>query len=166
MAATRATAPATQISQTTTAADFTGSAAGLNSPYNAAASTLGGAYGAGALGNSAYGSTYGSAYGTGMYGGGGYGTGYGTGYGGMGSYGGMGTYGSTYGGGYGGIGGGYGGMSRFGYGGGMMGAGGGMVDPNQFGWLASINQIVGSIGQITEVRLGGCFPRAPAKAVF
>jgi hypothetical protein len=42
-----------------------------------------------------------------------------------------------------GFGGGYGAMSRF---------GGGIMDPNgQLGWLNGINQIISSIGQITEV---------------
>ena len=96
---------------------------------------------------------YGSRYGVGGYGGmtGGYGTSYGGAYGG-----GYGAYGSGYGGyggGYGGYGGGYGGygMSRLGgmYGGGMNGP---MQDPSaQFGWLHSFNQMVASIGQITEL---------------
>ncbi|RLN92693.1 hypothetical protein BBJ28_00017500, partial [Nothophytophthora sp. Chile5] len=106
-----------------------------------------GAYGATGYGAGGLGSTYGSTYGTGGYGGmGGYG-----GYGGMSSYGGgMGGYGGI-GGGYGGGYGGYGMSSRMGYGG-MMGGPGGMMDPNgQLGWLSSFNQIVSSIGQITEV---------------
>ncbi len=85
------------------------------------------------------------------------------------------TYGSNYGGlggyggGYGGYGGGYGGYSRLsgGYGGGFGGynsfgtggnyGAGGMMDPQgNMGWLSSFNQIVGSVGQITEV---GCSAR-------
>uniref|UniRef100_H3GRP9 Peroxin-13 n=1 Tax=Phytophthora ramorum TaxID=164328 RepID=H3GRP9_PHYRM len=129
----------------------------------AAASTFGGAaaqpqYGAGTgygatgygttggYGATGYGTGLGSTYGTGYGGIGGYGGG---GYGGMSSYGGMGGYGGGIGG-YGGGYGGYGGMSRMGYGGGMMG---GMMDPNSggLGWLSSFNQIVSSIGQITEL---------------
>ncbi|TMW63882.1 hypothetical protein Poli38472_014792 [Pythium oligandrum] len=95
-------------------------------------------------------SVYGSAYGGTGYGGG-YGSGYGSGYGGMGGYGGYGGGYSSYGGGYGG----YGGYSRFGggYGGGMMGGGmNGMMDPNgHMGWLTSFNQMVSSIGQITDM---------------
>eukprot|EP00644_Phytophthora_capsici_P015482 jgi/Phyca11/534525/estExt2_fgenesh1_pg.C_PHYCAscaffold_240111 len=111
-----------------------------------AASALNGAsqYGAGAT--TGYGATgYGTTGGIGGYGGG-YGgmNSYG-GYGGMSSYGGLGGYGGGYGG-YGG----YGGMSRMGYGG--MGGMGGMMDPNGgLGWLNSFNQIVSSIGQITEL---------------
>lgn len=155
LSAVAATRAGVQSAQSQPAVDLAGSA-GLNSAFGSAAGSLGGAYGTGA-----YGSTYGAgAYGTSAYGAGGYGSGMYGGVGTMGSYGGGygssmygGGYGSSmYGGGYGGLGGGYG-MSRFGYGGGAMGgAGGGLVDPSQFGWLASINQIVGSIGQITEVR--------------
>ncbi|ETL47953.1 hypothetical protein F442_02486 [Phytophthora nicotianae P10297] len=114
--------------------------------------------GASALGTaSQYGTTGYGATGYGGYGATGYGTGlgstYGTGYGGIGGYGGMSSYGGLggYGGGYGGYGG-YGGMSRMGYGG-MMGGMGGMMDPNSggLGWLNSFNQIVSSIGQITEL---------------
>ncbi|EEY61954.1 uncharacterized protein PITG_13927 [Phytophthora infestans T30-4] len=116
------------------------------------ASALGTApqYGTTGYGATGYGGYGASGYGTGMgstgYGGIG---GYGGGYGGMSSYGGLGGYGGGYGG-YGGGYGGYGGMSRMGYGG-MMG--GGMADPNSggLGWLNSFNQIVSSIGQITEL---------------
>uniref|UniRef100_A0AAV1U896 Peroxin-13 n=1 Tax=Peronospora matthiolae TaxID=2874970 RepID=A0AAV1U896_9STRA len=84
-----------------------------------------------------------TGYGTGM--GSTYGTGLGSTYaGGMNSYG---TGGYAGGGGYGG----YTGMSRMGYGGPM--SGGGNMDPNGggMGWLSSFNQIVSSIGQITEL---------------
>ncbi|KAG7393139.1 hypothetical protein PHYPSEUDO_012475 [Phytophthora pseudosyringae] len=152
----------------------TGSAAAPSALASGTAgpSTLGAAaqYGTGAAtggyGTTGYGATGG--YGTTGYGAaGGYGT---TGYGAAGGYGTTGYgagLGSTYGAGYGGIGGyggGYGGMSSYGgYGGGgysgfggmsRMGYGGGMgMDPNGGGlsWLNSFNQIVSSIGQITEL---------------
>ncbi|KAG7387166.1 hypothetical protein PHYBOEH_008360 [Phytophthora boehmeriae] len=159
-------APASSAASSSIVAGSTGltnSSAALNT-----ASTLGGAsqygtgvttgYGATSYGTTGYGTTgygaggLGSTYGTGY---GGIGGGYG-GYGGMSSFGGMGGYGGGYGG-YGGSYGGYGsygGMSRLGYGG-VMGGMGGMMDPNNpnggFGWLSSFNQIVSSIGQITEL---------------
>lgn len=119
--------------------------AGATTGYGATGYGTTGGYGAGGAYNTGLGSTYGSGYG----GIGGYGGGYGGmnsygGYGGMSSYGGLGGYGGGYGG-YGG----YGGMSRMGYG---MGGMGGMMDPNGgLGWLNSFNQIVSSIGQITEL---------------
>jgi len=92
-------------------------------------------------GSAGYGSTYGGGYSSGYGGYGGYGSGYGGGMGYGSSYGGGMGYGSSYGG--------YGGGMGYGGGGGM---GGPMMDPNgQFGWLASFNQTVGSIGQITQV---------------
>lgn len=120
----------------TTSQYGTGAAAAAATGYGATG------YGAaGGYGTTGYGTGLGSTYGSG-YGGIG---GYGGGYGGIGSYGGMGGYGGGYGS--------YGGMSRMGYGGMMGGAMGGMMDPNGggLGWLASFNQIVSSIGQITEL---------------
>lgn len=102
-------------------------------------------------GNSGYGPTgyggYGApAYGTGL------GPTYNMGYGSIGGYGGMSSYGGGFGGGCGGYRGNYGGysgVSRMGVGGVM----GGLTDPNNGGlsWLNSFNQIVSSIGQITEL---------------
>ncbi|KAE9350352.1 hypothetical protein PR003_g5409 [Phytophthora rubi] len=147
-------APASRVATGATAASSSlvaGNAAlsGASTAMNTASMTS--QYGTGAA--TGYGATgYGT---TGGYGtAGGYGTGtYGSGYGGVGGYGGIGSYGGL-GGGYGGGYGGYGGMSRMGYGG-MMGGGmgGGMMDPNGggLGWLSSFNQIVSSIGQITEL---------------
>lgn len=105
-------------------------------------------------GSQGYGATgYGAnAYGAGGYGASGYGAG---GYGATGRYG-MGGYGS---GGYGGYGGGYGmggyGMGGYGMGGYGMGYG---ADPSamgvfgpQFGWLAAMQQTVGSFGMVIEM---------------